>query len=119
MRALCLKNKNNYTICLKIHRSWILQTIWFLGFLLYHYCLSNKPAPLSVLKPLGKTPTYYHIMNCIFLLCIANLYDIVLHYMLCALKLDFLTISGTLIFLPRSPELLMLQRTENRSRTEG
>lgn len=103
---------------LKIYRSWILQTIWFLGFLLYHYCLSNKPASLSVLKPLGKTPTNYHTMNYIFSLRIASLYDIVLHSLLCALKLDFLTISGTVIFLPRSPLLLMLHRAKNMSRNE-
>lgn len=57
--TLCLKNKNNYIIPVKIYRSWILQTIWFLGFLLYHYCLSNKPAPLSVVEPLGKPPAQY------------------------------------------------------------
>lgn len=114
-----LKNENNYIISLQIYRSWILQTDWFLGFLLYHYCLSNKPVPLSVLKPLVKTPTYYHMMNYIFLLCIASLYDIVLHYLLCALKLDLLTISGTVIFLPKSCQFLMLHRAKNRSRTEG
>lgn len=114
-----LKNENNYIISLKIYRSWILQTVWFLGFLLYHYCLSNKPAPLSVLKSLGKTPAYYHMMNSIFFLSIVNLYDVVLHYLLCALELDFLKISGTVIFLPRCPQLLMLHRAKNRSRTEG
>lgn len=119
MSALCLKNKNNYKISLKTYRSWILQTIWFLGFLLYYYCLNNKPAPLSILKSLGKTPTYYHMMNYLFFLCTANLYDIILHYFLCALKLEFLTISGTVFFLPRSSQPLMLHRAKNRSRTEG
>lgn len=103
MSALCLKNKNNDIIPLKIYRSWILQTIWFLGFLLYHYSLSNKPASLSVLKPLGKTPTYYHMMSYILLLCIASLYDIALHYLLYALKLDFLTISELWFFSPGVP----------------
>lgn len=72
--ALCLKNKNNYKISLKTCRSWILQAIWFLGFLLYYYCLNNKPAPLSILKSLGKTPTYYHMMNYLFSLYCQSLW---------------------------------------------